>query len=160
VTGKTVGGMPLYPEANRLDRVEALRRYTVGSAWFSGEQDNKGSIEVGKLADFAVLSGDYFSVPEEDIKRIESTLTVVGGSVVYGAGPFEKLAPPLPTTSPTWSPIKAYGGYHQTQAASSVQLLQCCESRSHDLLHRFAKGAQELLVGRDLWGLGCECFAF
>src|SRR5215475_12879439 len=56
VTGKTVGGATLYPEANRLDRTEALRRYTVGSAWFSGEEDKKGAIEVGKLADLAVLS--------------------------------------------------------------------------------------------------------
>src|SRR5687768_8765117 len=77
VSGKTVGGTPLYPEANRLDRTEALRRYTVGSAWFSGEEDRKGSIEVGKLADLAVLSADYFQVPEEKIKRIESLLTVV-----------------------------------------------------------------------------------
>ena len=62
VAGKTVGGTALYPEANRLDRTEALRRYTVGSAWFSGEEDKKGSVEAGKLADLAVLSADYFSV--------------------------------------------------------------------------------------------------
>jgi hypothetical protein len=80
------------PDANRLDRAEALRRYTVGSAWFSGEEDKKGSVEVGKLADLAVLSADYFSVPEEDIKGIESVLTVVGGKVVYGAGEFKRLA--------------------------------------------------------------------
>src|ERR1700751_1416789 len=64
VSGKTVGGTPLYPEANRLDRAEALRRYTAGSAWFSGEEDTKGTVEAGKLADLAVLSADYFSVPE------------------------------------------------------------------------------------------------
>src|SRR5207247_3250493 len=64
VSGKTVGGLALYPEKDRLDRMEALRRYTVGSAWFSGEQEKKGSIEAGKLADLAVLSADYFSVPE------------------------------------------------------------------------------------------------
>ena len=113
VAGKTVGGTALYPEANRLDRAEALRRYTVGSAWFSGEEDKKGSIEVGKLADLAVLSADYFSVPEEEIKRIESVLTVVGGKVVYGAGEFERLAPPPLPVSPDWSPVKAYGGYHR-----------------------------------------------
>src|SRR5437016_8870743 len=63
VAGKTVGGTALYPEANRLDRTEALRRYTEGSAWFSGEEGKKGAIEFGKLADLAVLSADYFSVP-------------------------------------------------------------------------------------------------
>ena len=113
VAGKTVGGTALYPEANRLDRAEALRRYTVGSAWFSGEEDKKGAVEVGKLADLAVLSADYFSVPEEEIKRIESVLTVVGGKVVYGAGEFERLAPPPLPVSPDWSPVKAYGGYHE-----------------------------------------------
>ena len=80
------GGTPLYPEGNRLDRVEALRRYTVGSAWFSGEEEQKGAIVPGQLADLAVLSADYFSVPEDDIKGIESVLTMVGGKVVYAAG--------------------------------------------------------------------------
>ena len=61
VSGKTIGGTLLYPEANRLDRTEALRRYTVGSAWFSGEEGKKGSVEVGRLADLAVLSADSFS---------------------------------------------------------------------------------------------------
>ena len=117
VAGKTVGGTALYPEANRLDRAEALRRYTVGSAWFSGEEDKKGAIEVGKLADLAVLSADYFSVPEEEIKGIESVLTIVGGKVVYGAEEFERLAPPPLPVSPDWSPVKAYGGYHRAQAA-------------------------------------------
>ena len=68
VAGKTVGGTSLYPEANRLDRLEALRRYTLGSAWFSGEEEKKGAIVPGQLADLAVLSADYFSVPEEEIK--------------------------------------------------------------------------------------------
>src|SRR5205085_3089959 len=72
VAGKTVGGTPLYRDDNRLDRMEALRRYTVGSAWFSNEEHKKGAIVPGQLADVAVLSADYFSVPEEEIKRIES----------------------------------------------------------------------------------------
>src|SRR5260370_14150798 len=93
VSGKTVGGTPLYPEANRLDRAEALRRYTVGSAWFSGEEDTKGTVEVGKLADLAVLSADYFSVPEEELKRIQAVLTVGGGKGVYRAGEVERPAP-------------------------------------------------------------------
>src|SRR3954462_9571346 len=60
VAGKTVGGTPLYPEANRLDRTEALRRYTLGSAWFSGEEDKKGAIGQGQRADLAVLSAGFF----------------------------------------------------------------------------------------------------
>ncbi|HKZ17906.1 MAG TPA: amidohydrolase, partial [Geobacteraceae bacterium] len=88
VSGRTVGGTPLYPAENRLDRAEALRLYTRGSAWFSQEEEKKGSTEAGKLADLAVLSADYFSIPEEEIKGIESVLTVLGGKVVHGAAEF------------------------------------------------------------------------
>ena len=112
VTGKTVGGTALYPENNRLERMEALRLYTIGSSWFSSEQGKKGSIAPGQLADLAVLSADYFSIPEEEIKRLESVLTVVGGRVVYAAAPFAKLAPPQLQVSPDWSPVKHYGGYN------------------------------------------------
>jgi predicted amidohydrolase YtcJ len=111
-TGKTVGGARLYGEGNRLDRMEALRLYTVGSAWFSGEEKKKGALVPGALADFAVLSADYFEVPEEEIKRIESVLTVLGGKVVHGAGEFAPLAPAPPPASPGWSPVATYGGYH------------------------------------------------
>ena len=158
VTGKTVGGTALYPEANRLDRAEALRRYTVGSAWFSGEEDKKGSVEVGKLADLAVLSADYFSVPEEEIKGIESVLTLVGGKVVYGAGEFARLAPPPLPVSPSWSPIGVYGGYHQPQPAHAHQVAH--PGLLHQLLHAFTESARGLAARRGPVGLPCECFAF
>ena len=125
VTGKTVGGTPLYPEANRLDRAEALRRYTLGSAWFSGEEDKKGAIAPGQLADLAVLSADYFSVPEEEIKGIESVLTMVGGKIVYAAGEFARLAPPPLPVLPDWSPVKAYGGYHQAASRRGLAHAPC-----------------------------------
>lgn len=114
VTGKSVGGMQLYREENRLDRLTALRLYTMGSAWFSGEEEKKGSIEVGKLADLSALSEDYFAVPEERIKHIESVLTLVGGRVVHGSGEFASLAPPPPPVSPDWSPVKIYKGYFRS----------------------------------------------
>jgi len=63
VSGKTVGGLSMYPENNRQDRMEALRLWTVGSSWFSTEDGKKGAIGPGQLADLAVLSSDYFSVP-------------------------------------------------------------------------------------------------
>ncbi len=114
VTGKTVGGTTLYSEKNRFDRNEALKLYTTGSAWFSNEETLKGSIEVGKFADLAVLSADYFSVQEDQIKGIESLLTIVGGKVGYGAGEFERLAPPPIPVSPSWSPVAKFGGFtHQ-----------------------------------------------
>ncbi len=115
VTGKTVGGTRLYPESNRLSRMESLRLYTIGSAWFSNEENKKGTIEPGKLADLVVLSSDYFTIPEEEIKHIESLLTIVGGKIVYGAGSFKDLAPmPLPVT-PSWSPVAKFGGYTNTR---------------------------------------------
>ncbi len=58
------------------------------------EQNQKGQIKVGQLADLAVLSKDYFRVPEEEIMGIESVLTVVNGDIVYAAGSFGPLAPP------------------------------------------------------------------
>ena len=112
VTGKTVGGTQLAASENRLSREEALRLYTVGSAWFSGEEETKGRIAPGQFADFAILSADYLTVPEEQIRDIESVLTVVGGDVVYAAEPFAAVAPqPLPPVAPEWSPVAHFGGY-------------------------------------------------
>lgn len=112
VTGKTVGGTQLASPENRLSRDEALRLYTVGSAWFSGDEKVKGRIAPGQLADFAVLTRDYLEVPEEQIKRIESLLTVTNGEIVYAAGPFAKFGPPAPPpVQPDWSPVAYFGGY-------------------------------------------------
>ena len=117
VTGKTAGGTQLASAENRLTRDEALRLYTIGSAWFSGEADVKGRIAPGQYADFAVLSADYLSVPDEQIRAIESVLTVTGGDVVYSAAPFAEFAPaPLPPVSPAWSPVATFGGYQQPSA--------------------------------------------
>ncbi|HWP93342.1 MAG TPA: amidohydrolase [Thermodesulfobacteriota bacterium] len=110
-SGKTWGGTVIYPEENRLSRVEALRLMTEGSAWFSGEEGVKGTIEVGKYADLAVLSADYFSVPEEEIKNIESVLTIVGGKLVYAKDEFKDLAPWNLPVSPAWSPVAEFGSY-------------------------------------------------
>jgi hypothetical protein len=111
VTGRTVGGFELYPEENRLDRMEALRLYTVGSAWFSSEGGKKGAIVPGQLADLAVLSDDYFSVPDERIKRITSVLTILGGAVVHASDEFASEAPPELPAMPDWAPSRHFGGY-------------------------------------------------
>jgi cytosine/adenosine deaminase-related metal-dependent hydrolase len=93
VTGKTVGGLSMYDEDHRFDRMEALRLWTLGSSWLSTEQGSKGSIAPGQLADLAVLSADYFSVADEEIKTLESVLTMVGGKPVYATEEFAELAP-------------------------------------------------------------------
>ena len=91
VSGKTIAGTALRDSRQNVNREEALRMYTVGGAWSSFEGDRKGSIEVGKFADLAVLSGDYLTVPEERIPRLESMLTLVDGRVVYATGPFAQV---------------------------------------------------------------------
>jgi predicted amidohydrolase YtcJ len=90
VTGKSIGGTTIRDPKQNLTRVEALRAYTTGSAWFTGDEKKKGSIETGKFADLAVLNGDYLTVPEERIPALESLLTMVGGRIVYAAGPFAR----------------------------------------------------------------------
>ena len=87
-----------------MSREEALRLYTQGSSWFSTEEDVKGSLAPGQLADFAVLTSDFFSAPEEEIKQLQSVLTVVGGEVVYAAEDFTQLAPPPLPAALDWAP--------------------------------------------------------
>lgn len=114
-----MGGTQLFADANKLSRDEALRLFTVGGAWFTQEETVKGGIAPGQYADFAVLSHDYFTVPEEQIKHIESLLTVVAGNVVYAAKPFEDVAPPaLAAVSPAWSPVAHFGGYQNEKTAA------------------------------------------
>jgi predicted amidohydrolase YtcJ len=81
VTRKTAIGELGLEEA--ISRQEALKLYTTYAAHISFEEDLKGSIEPGKLADFVVLSDDLLTVPEEIIKDIEVLMTVVGGKIVY-----------------------------------------------------------------------------
>jgi predicted amidohydrolase YtcJ len=114
ITGRTVGGTQITTAGTRLSRAEALRAYTAGSAWFSGEETVKGTIAPGQYADFAVLSADYLTVPDDQIPSIESVLTVTGGDVVYSAPPFTSFEPPpLRPLCPEWSPAAIFGGYRQ-----------------------------------------------
>jgi predicted amidohydrolase YtcJ len=87
---KTVSGTVMRGAAEIPTRQQALRFYTKGSAWFSHDDDERGSLEVGKLADLAVLSKDYLTVPIGEIGDTESLLTMLGGKVVYAAAPFAR----------------------------------------------------------------------
>jgi len=161
VTGKTIGGLSLYSEKNRLDRAKALELYTVGSSWFSTEDGKKGSLAEGQLADLAVLSSDYFSIPEEEIKDLESVLTIVGGKVVYATAEFSSMAPPELPVSPDWSPVKTYGGYAQSEELSTVVATSSYAMTPHENTS-FAQKTHRWVLGGDegLWSLGCDCFAF
>ena len=161
VTGKTVGGTRLYPEGNRLDRMEALRLFTVGSSWFSGEEGIKGAMVPGQLADLAVLSSDYFAVPEEQIKDLEAVLTIVGGKPVYGVKPFAALAPPPPSVLPAWSPVATYGGYKRTASRTAPP----SSTRVHATANRLTRpqrGGWRRGAGSApaWWDCGCDCFVF
>ena len=90
ITGKTVAGSAIRDSQQNVTREEALRMYTIGGAWLTFDEANKGSIEVGKFADLAVLNGDYLTVPEDQIRSLESLLTIVGGRIVYSASPFSR----------------------------------------------------------------------
>lgn len=111
-TRRTLGGTQFGGSEHILSREEALRLYTVGSAWLSNDDHAKGRIAPGFYADFALLSADYMTVPAEEILAIESVFTVTGGDVVYATGPFEALAPPaLPPPTPAWSPAAVFKTY-------------------------------------------------
>lgn len=173
VTGKSVGGLRMYGTDNRLDRHTALHLWTAANAWFSHDGDRKGRIAVGQWADFALLSADYFSVPEDEIGEIESVLTVMGGRIVHGGGDFAHLAPPLPKASPDWSPVNRFGGYRHrnpsrglftggraasTRWTAAACCANACSVHGHEhACARAAPGADP----RSFWGaLGCSCWAF
>ncbi|MGP1395519.1 MAG: amidohydrolase [Inquilinaceae bacterium] len=168
-TGKTLGGLPLYGNDNVLSREDALRIWTQGSAWFSGEQDVKGTLAPGRYADLAVLSADYMAVPPEEIRHLNAVLTMVGGRVVYGEGDFAGLAPPLPPASPTWTPVGAFAspGMRTAAADAPVRHARSCHDgcASACSLHGHNHGIAwtSPIPVRDLksfWGaLGCACFA-
>jgi predicted amidohydrolase YtcJ len=158
VTGRTVGGMTIYKESNRLDREAALRLFTESNTWFSGEGGKKGQIKVGQLADLAVLSDDYFNVPEETIADITSVLTLLGGRPVHASDEYSDLAPPLPPAMPDWSPVRYYGGY-QSRSEALAASVAAPEARRVMVphCHRAHPHTREPAP----WGdIGCACWAF
>ena len=161
----------MYPERNCLSREEALRLYTQGSSWFSSESGKKGALAPGQLADFVALTEDYFSVPEEEIKAIESVLTVVGGKIVHATEEFASHAPPLVPVLPEWSPVKVFGGYgapldvvRAARAGVPGEHHHSAECHQHGCAHALqqlftaAEAARNRYAG--FFGSGCDCFAF
>jgi len=164
VTSKTVGGLTLYPARNRLDRETALRLWTEKNTWFSNEVGKKGQIKAGQLADLALLSDDYFHVPENEIAHLRSVLTVLGGKIVYGEGGFGPLAPEAPKAMPDWSPVATFGGHWRRdettrRMASACGCASSCKVHGHD--HAAALGANVPAADvQSFWGvMGCGCWA-
>ncbi|RKU02066.1 amidohydrolase [Burkholderia sp. Nafp2/4-1b] len=173
VSGRSVGGTALYPPRNRLSRMEALRRYTVGSAWFSADEHRKGALVPGRYADFAVLSDDYFTIDAPRIPQLSSVLTVVDGKVVHAEQEFSSLAPPLPPVSPAWSPVADSGGAWATGAdgrdgpRTAAASAACADSgsdacRARGRERRFARprypAASAVTNGCDAFGRCCIAF--
>jgi len=156
VTGKTVGGLALYPERNRLGREEALRLYTQGSSWFSNEYGRKGTLAPGRLADLIALTADYFAVPEDDIKAIESVLTVVGGNIVHASGDFASHAPPSLPVLPEWSPLTVFGGYGAPLDVRKAARAGVPVAGDRRRPHRHVGASART----PFFGFGCDCFAF
>ncbi len=171
ITGRTVGGLQLQPSSDCVDRETALRLWTENVAWFSNEAGKKGRIEAGQLADLVVPDRDLFGCAESDIADTTALLTVVGGRVVWGAGPFavhDDAAPPAPM--PDWSPVRRFGGYgawgeregaplQARRTAAACGCSQACGVHGHR--HAFARG-DRLPVSdlKSFWGaLGCACWA-
>jgi predicted amidohydrolase YtcJ len=164
VAGRTVGGLSLYDESNRLSRETALELWTAGSAWFSSDQGRKGRIQVGQLADLAALTADYFSVAEEAIKDIESVLTVVGGRIVYASDEFASHAPPPLPVLPDWSPVARVPGHYSKRPAQAAAALphQCSgpcavHAHAHDKARKAKVPVSDFSA---FWGaFGCSCWA-
>jgi hypothetical protein len=87
VTGKNSAGELINP-GQQITRLEALRLYTSANGWYTHEEDQLGTIEAGKLGDLVVLTNDYLDpnkVPDEQIKKLKSAMTVIGGKIVFDA---------------------------------------------------------------------------
>jgi len=164
VTGRTVGGLSLYPRRTCLDRETALRMWTENVTWFSGDEGKKGRIAVGQLADLIVPDRDYFACSEDEIAGTTSDLTMVGGRIVYASGDFARFdgaAPP--PAMPDWSPVRRFGGYGawgdpgQAAVQRRVAADHGCAAHAHG-----AMGAAPAVADlRAFWGaLGCSCWAF
>ena len=89
--GQTLSGTATRTAEELPSRTEALRTYTINGAWMSFDEADRGSLEPNKLADLAVLDRDYMAIPVEDIAKIQSVLTLVGGKVVYADAPYEDV---------------------------------------------------------------------
>ncbi|MFP3559084.1 amidohydrolase [Paraburkholderia sp. SIMBA_049] len=173
VTGKTVGGLRIYPQRNCLDRETALRMWTENVTWFSNEEGKKGRIEAGQFADLIVPDRDFFACAEDEIADTTSLLTVVGGKVVYGTGEFASFDDSAPPPAmPDWSPVRRFGGFAgwknasgkgeaalQQVAAASCGCATACGVHGHAHARAWTANAPTSDL-HGFWGaLGCSCWA-
>lgn len=170
VSGRSFSGLTLTPAHNRIDRTTALRLWTEKTTWFTREEGLKGRIAPGKYADLAVLSADYFAIPEDAIADIESVLTILGGRIVHAAGDFASHNAPLPPPMPDWSPVRRFGGYQSRLKAEAVtpqsilgRIAESCACAASCLVHGHDHARSRTNAPTEdagFWGaLGCACWA-
>ncbi|MGA0611748.1 amidohydrolase [Caldimonas sp. KR1-144] len=168
ITGKTVGGLSLYPQRHLLDRETALRMWTEHGTWFSNEEGQKGRIAAGQFADLVVPDRDFFACAESEISGTSSLLTLVGGRIVYAAGEFKPHDDGEPPPAmPDWSPVRRYGGYgawgRQDNAPLKLAADCGCARRCNVHGHAHASAWTRPLPAADaksFWGaFGCACWA-
>jgi predicted amidohydrolase YtcJ len=173
ITGRTVGGLRIYPQRNCLDRETALRMWTENVTWFSNEEGKKGRIEVGQLADLIVPDRDFFSCADSEIADLTSDLTMVGGKIVYGSGAFGSLDETAPPPAmPDWSPVRVFGGYGawgeqsgEDKTALARKLTSMCNCANNCTVHghdHATAWSSKLPISdlKSFWGaLGCACWA-
>jgi predicted amidohydrolase YtcJ len=82
VTRKAANGEVFYGD-QKMSRLEALRSYTINNAFAAFEEDVKGSLSLGKLADITVLSKDIMTIPDDDIRTAKVAYTIIGGKIAY-----------------------------------------------------------------------------
>ena len=111
----------------------------------------KGRSLPGNLRTSRCFPPITFRSPEDEIKNLESVLTIVGGKPVYAAEEFAELAPPLPPVLPEWSPVAAYGGYHKAGDCAGGRVLISIMRIAANIGATSAKSAA---------GFGCLCWAF
>jgi len=169
VTGRTVGGLRLYPQRNCLDRETALRMWTENVTWFSNEVGKKAQIKVGQFADLIVPDRDFFACADDEIADTVSELTMVGGKIVYSAGNFSGFQEvTVPAAMPDWSPVRRFGGYagwaDEAARAKRVAAPACgcahtCGVHGHDHARSWSSHAPVDDL-KSFWGaLGCACWA-
>lgn len=173
ITGRTVGGLAIYPRRNCLDRETALRMWTENVTWFSNEEGKKGRIEKGQFADLIVPDKDFFACAEEEISFLASELTMVGGKIVYGSGTFASLDEnDVPPAIPDWSPVRSFKGYAAWGEPDGAgknslhrRLISTCgcanDCNVHGHAHANAWGSRAPASDlKSFWGaLGCACWA-
>ena len=111
-----------------------------------------------------VLTDDYFTVPDEEIKSLESVLTILGGKPVYAAEEFKPLDPGDLPVMPDWSPVHSYPGYWKPEKIAAHLHVHACGGHEHHPHQPARRGSfnipQWMLGPRGLLDGGCECFAF